>query len=1241
MVFRCYVEKREGFDGDAKALTHDFKGFLGLSTLASLRLFHRYDIEGIDEGTYRTAQSVVLSEPVCDNLYEDVLPPLPKNTRLLMVEALPGQYDQRADSCAQCIQMIAGGERPVVRTARVLAVDGLTDAQFARLSDYVINPVESGPAAADKPETLHQRFEAPDAVALLTDFVTLDASGLAELHSRLGLAMDLSDLAFFQSHFRQESRDPTITELRVVDTYWSDHCRHTTFHTHLNDVDIQDVRVKRAFDAYLSARRDLYGECADARPVTLMDIATCGMKWLRRQGRLPGLDESDEINACTVRVRVDVSGRPEDWLLLFKNETHNHPTEIEPFGGAATCIGGAIRDPLSGRSYVYQGMRITGSGDPRAPLSATRPGKLPQRKLTTTAAAGFSSYGNQIGLATGLVREHYHPGYTAKRMELGAVVGAAPATSVVREMPQPGDVVILLGGRTGRDGIGGATGSSKSHDTQSVSACAAEVQKGNAPEERKLQRLFRNPEVTRLIRRCNDFGAGGVAVAIGELADGLVIQLDRVPKKYEGLDGTELAISESQERMAVVVAAEDAERLCQAAMNENLEATVVADVTAEPRLVMRWNGQTIVDLSRAFLSTNGAPKSAAALVPPAPAAPRVSPVKGSDDMATRLLLLISDLNLCSQKGLVERFDNTIGASTVFMPHGGHHHLTPTQVMAALMPVPHGTTETASVMSYAFDPFLSSHDPFDGARSAVVESVARLVAAGCSRQETYLTLQEYFPRLRDDAARWGLPLSALLGAFEAQCGLGIAAIGGKDSMSGSFLDLDVPPTLVSFSITTESAGALFSPEWKGAGHSVCLLPAPVDRDGQPDYAALLSRWDAFHALSRQGAVLSAMATGRGGAAGAVMLMALGNQIGFEAAKQSDSFDWFSPPVGSLVFEFDGPCPLPEAILLGHTQDSHTMTFGKTIVPLASLRAAWESPLESVFPTRFDAPSTPVPALTHSVRAPKPVRGADVAEPRAVIPVFPGTNCEYDTARFLERAGARPEILVVRNLTPDVLSESAQAMAQALNRSQMLVIPGGFSAGDEPDGSGKFISAFFRHPRLTEALRAMLARDGLILGICNGFQALIKLGLVPFGDILPPEQLDATLTFNTVGRYQSRYVHTRVASVLSPWLSRCAPGDLHVIPMAHGEGRLVASDARLATMATQGQVAFQYCDASGRPSMDDSVNPNGSACAIEGISSPDGRVLGKMGHTERAGLHIAKNIPGEKFQPLFEGGVDYFR
>ncbi len=1232
-VLRYYVEKKPGFDVEAQALFSDVTGFLGLTSLTALRLFVRYDIEGLNAADAETVCPVVLSEPMSDHLYSEKLPALDASLKLLCYESLPGQFDQRADSCAQCIQMMLGGSRPLVRVATILAVAGLDEKEFQTLSDYVINPVECGAASLDKPKTLHVQTEPPVPIARLNGFSRLDDDGLEALRVSMGLAMDLADLRFLRAFFEKEGRDPFETEMRVLDTYWSDHCRHTTFLTHLDEVHIDDERVASAYHLYLDTRAGLYGHDTD-RPVTLMDMATCAMKALRKQGKLPHLDESEEINACTVRITPIIDGKKEDYLLLFKNETHNHPTEIEPFGGAATCVGGAIRDPLSGRSYVYHAMRITGSGDPRASLSDTLPGKRPQRQITTKAAAGFSSYGNQIGLATGLVREIYHPGYVAKRMEIGAVVGAAPQNAVRRETPQPGDVIILLGGRTGRDGIGGATGSSKSHSDTSVSTCAAEVQKGNAPEERKLQRLFRDPEVTRMIVRCNDFGAGGVAVAIGELCDGLRITLDRVPKKYEGLGATELAISESQERMAVVVSAQDADRLMRAAALENLEATIVAEVTEEPRMVMTFLGETAVDLPRSLLSSNGAPKHArvrALKAAPPPARPWDT---GTPDK--RLLLLASDLNFCSQRGLVERFDSTIGAGSVLVPFGGATGQCPAQAMAAKIPVLQGDCATCSVMSYAFDPDLSAADPFEGARTAVIESVAKLVAAGASPEDTYLTFQEYFPRLREDKTRWGLPLSALMGAFEAQMGLEIASIGGKDSMSGSFNELDVPPTLVSFAITACEAPHILSPEWKAAGHPVYLFRAE-SVDGAPDYAGLKAVWRRVAELSRRGVVVSAYASSLGGAAGALLSMSLGSDIGFIAENASD--DWFASCPGGLVCECTEP--VEGALLLGYTSDKPEIQWGKTFLPLDTLRAAWEAPLSWVFPTQTGADATPVPALSDGRRLTVRV-AASTARPKAVIPVFPGTNCEYDTARALTRAGAQPEIVVVRNLTPEALEDSARDMERALRDAQMLVIPGGFSAGDEPDGSGKFIASFFRQARMTEAVRALLhTRDGLILGICNGFQALIKLGLVPFGDIRDMDGACPTLTFNTIGRHQSKYVHTRVASTLSPWLSRCAPGDIHAVPVSHGEGRFVAPPDVLDMLIQNGQIAFQYCDAAGAPSMDTAVNPNASLLAIEGIVSPDGRVLGKMGHTERSGPQLAKNVPGEKYQPLFGGGVDYFR
>ncbi len=1236
MVYRCFAEKKAGFDIGAQALTADLRGQLGLTGLGYIRILNRYDIEDIEESVYKRARGIVFSEPPCDELYDETPPDFAAPGRVLAVEALPGQYDQRADSCAQCLQLLAGGERPPVRVAKVFLLGGqLSDGDFERVKAYLINPVETREASMDKPQTLHTRFELPGQVEVITGFIRMNEGALTQLHRAYGLAMDLNDLLFLQEYFVSEDRDPTVTELRVADTYWSDHCRHTTFSTRLDDIECADERVKRALDSYLSARNELYGQKADDRPVTLMDIATAASKLLYRRGLLPMLDISDEINACTVKTTIEVDGEEQDWLLLFKNETHNHPTEIEPFGGAATCIGGAIRDPLSGRAYVYQAMRVTGAGDPRVPMSQTLEGKLPQRKLTTTASSGYSSYGNQIGLATGLVHEIYHPGYVAKRMEIGAVVGAAPAQNVVRLNPLADDVVVLLGGRTGRDGIGGATGSSKTHTLESLNDCAAEVQKGNAPEERKIQRLFRDRRVTRMIKRCNDFGAGGVSVAIGELADGLYIELDKVPKKYEGLDGTELAISESQERMAVVIAPDDLDAFIACAHAENLEATPVARVTAEPRLKMEWNGRVIVDLTRAFLSSNGAPRHARIRVeqnnkrtaPPA-----------ATDIQKELETLAASLEFCSRRGLIERFDASIGAGSVFMPFGGKTQRTPAQTMAALFPVLSGNTTDCSVMSFGFDPSLSERDPFAGAACAVVESLSKLAASGCDTRRAYLTFQEYFERLREDPKRWGKPFSALLGAFSAQLGLGVAAIGGKDSMSGSFLELDVPPTLVSFSIAQAKAEALISAEFKGAGHPVYLFKAPQDADGLPDYPGLRKLWDDFYALCTDGQVLSAWACERGGPAGGILKMSFGNNLGFTADAAFTGQTLFEAFCGSIIAE----CADEQSFgqLIGYTTQDAAITICGACVPIKRLHELWEGTLEGVFPVRADAQGE-APALCYERR--NETRAIiKTPRPRAVIPVFPGTNCEYDTARALARAGAEPEILIVRNLTGSLLEESAAALEQSIRRSQMLILPGGFSGGDEPDGSGKFIAAFLRNARIADAINELLrSRDGLILGICNGFQALIKLGLVPFGEIRDMDDACPTLTFNRIGRHQSRYVYTRVSSVKSPWLSLCQPGQVHCLPVSHGEGRFAASQAFIRSLSEQGQIAFQYADAQGQPSMDIEYNPNGSIWAVEGITSPDGRVLGKMCHTERRGDHVARNVPGEKFQPLFEGGVRYFK
>ena len=1232
-VLRCYSQKKTGFDVEAQGLLGALRDQLGIRGLESVVILNRYDADQIDPAIYEQAKGIVFSEPQVDAVYDETFPVPEYPHRILAVEALPGQFDQRADSAAQCIQLMAGVDRPLIAYAKVYLLGGrLTEEELDKIRRYLINPVESREASMDKPATLVRTHEAPDRVAVIQGFTALDEPGLAGLLSQLGLAMDLDDLKFLQAYFRdEEKRDPTITEVRVVDTYWSDHCRHTTFSTHIDRVEILDPAVDSAYRRYLTARAEVYGpEKAAARPQTLMDLATIGAKVLKKRGLLQNLDQSEEINACSIHVTATVDGEAQDWLLMFKNETHNHPTEIEPFGGAATCIGGCIRDPLSGRAYVYQALRLTGCGDPRAPYDRTMEGKLPQRKLATTAAAGYSSYGNQIGLATGHVAEVYHDGYVAKHLEVGAVVGAAPASNVVRERPAPGDVVVLLGGRTGRDGIGGATGSSKSHNKASLTTMASEVQKGNAPEERKIQRLFRDSQVTRMIKRCNDFGAGGVSVAIGELAAGLRIDLDAVRKKYDGLDGTELAISESQERMAVVVAPEEADRFIAAAQAENLEAYPVAVVTESPRMVMTWKGQTIADLSRAFLDTNGADKHTSVTVPDRSAAQRQPSPRFRDlrDMA-------SSLKCASRRGLTERFDGSIGSASVLMPFGGSTQRTPAQSMAALLPVlPGQSTDLCSVMAWGFDPDTMVRDPFTGAAASVVDSMAKLVAAGCDRRQAYLTFQEYFEKLRDEPLRWGKPFSALLGALDAQLGLDVAAIGGKDSMSGSFLDLDVPPTLISFAIAPAKAGEVLTPEFKGAGHPVYLLP------GFPSYGELKTAWDSFHQLCRQGKVKAAWAVEAGGVAEAVMKMSFGNSIGFQADVDAAA-PWYGPCSGAIVFELEGEGFLPGmAWRIGTTTQEPVITIGEDTASVAELLERNEGVLEQVYPTRAGK-TEKVEAISCGERAPI-VCQSRTARPRAVIPVFPGTNCEYDTAQACLRAGIQPEVVVVRNLSTDLLAQSAQALEEAIRRSQMVVLPGGFSGGDEPDGSGKFIASFLRNPRLTDAIHDLLRdRDGLMLGICNGFQALIKLGLVPYGEIRPMDDQCPTLTYNLIGRHQSRYVTTRVASVRSPWMLKSQVGDLHAIPISHGEGRFVASDEMVCRLIQNGQVATQYVDGAGVPSLDIDVNPNGSIMSIEGIFSPDGRVFGKMGHSERYGDFVGRNIPGDKHQPLFESGAEYFK
>ncbi len=1227
MVYRIYVEKKPGFDGEAQSLLHELTELLGIQSLKGLRLLNRYDVEGIDRALFERAIPTVFSEPPVDVTYDT----LPEAKTVFAVEYLPGQFDQRADSASQCIQLLSQGERPDVRSAKVYLLEGeLSDADLAEIKKYLINPVEAREASLDERTTLKMEFAVPSAVETLTGFIGLDEDALEAFRVEKGLAMDHADIVFCQDYFKSEHRDPTITEIRVIDTYWSDHCRHTTFGTILDDVQIDDEVVQAAFDRYMALRAETG---RDQKNRTLMDAATIGAKALKQRGILKNLDESEEINACTVKIQCDVDGELQDWLFLFKNETHNHPTEIEPFGGAATCIGGAIRDPLSGRSYVYQAMRVTGAGDPLQPVSETMPGKLPQRKLVTTAAAGYSSYGNQIGLATGQVSELYHPGYVAKRMEIGAVVGATPASHVRREEPAPGDVIILLGGRTGRDGIGGATGSSKAHKLTSLETCGAEVQKGNAPIERKLQRLFRREDACRLIKRCNDFGAGGVSVAIGELADGLSVDLNKVTKKYEGLDGTELAISESQERMAVAVAAKDAETFIGYAHEENLEATIVAEVTEEKRMREYWNGTAIVDLSRAFLNSNGAERHASAHIL---RGHTWQPQWAGSTFAEKMESLVTDLNVCSQKGLGERFDSTIGAATVLMPYGGKYQLTPAMAMAAKLPVD-GETTTCSGMAWGFNPYLSEADPYRGAFLAVVESVTKLVCAGFHHKDMYLTFQEYFEHMNDDPTRWGKPLAALLGALDAQMGLGIASIGGKDSMSGSFEGLNVPPTLVSFATAIGKTRDVQSAEFKKANSSVVML-RPQYKDGLPEIGSLLSIYKTVEQMIDEGKVLAAATPGYGGIAEALFKMCVGNHVGLQLSNSLDLNELFRPAYGTVILELLDPAA---GEFIGFTTVDYTLEAEGNAIDLARLQELWEAKLEPVFPYR--GKGNAVPALQYECPMAKRVAPAvRLVTPRVVIPVFPGTNCEYDTARAFRRAGADPHVLVLKNLTPADVAESCEALVRELDEAQILMLPGGFSGGDEPDGSAKFITAFFRAPAVADAVNRLLnQRDGLALGICNGFQALIKLGLVPYGEIRPITKDDPTLTFNTIGRHQSMLVRTRVASNKSPWLSECNVNDEHLIAISHGEGRFVCNETLLQQLIDNGQVATQYVDLTCTPTMDLRYNPNGSVLAIEGITSPDGRVLGKMGHSERSADALYKNVTGDKYQPIFEGGVNYFK
>ena len=1254
-VIRIFVEKKPGFDIEAGHIMADLRENLGMTAIEDLRYLNRYDISGLSQEEFQQARGTILSEPNVDQVYDEEFP-APEGYRVFAMEYLPGQYDQRADSAAQCVQLLTQGERPQVLTARVVAVKGnITDEQFEKIQSYLVNPVESRIASLDKPESLDMQAEVPPDVARVKGFIGWNGEELKNYYGSMGFAMTLEDLAFCQEYFRDtERRDPTVTELRVIDTYWSDHCRHTTFLTRLEQVEIEkgalSGAIEEALKAYYDARDTVYGKDT-SRPVSLMDMALVGMKLLRKEGKIPDLDVSEEINACSIQVPVTIDGETQQWLVQFKNETHNHPTEIEPFGGAATCLGGAIRDPLSGRAYVYQAMRVTGSGDPRTSFEDTMHGKLPSRKITTGAASGYSSYGNQIGLATGQVTELYDPGYMAKRMEIGAVIGASPKENVIRETPMPGDAIVLLGGRTGRDGCGGATGSSKAHTEQSIETCGAEVQKGNPPTERKIQRLFRDGEVAKLIKRCNDFGAGGVCVAIGELADGLTVDLDRVSKKYEGLDGTELAISESQERMAVVLDPKDVPAFLQAAHQENLEAQQVAEVTENPRLKMNWRGDLIVDLSREFLNTNGVTQRAKAKITAvdpaedyrhlAPKALRDLPVgKAFEENLKRL-------EVCSQKGLSERFDSSIGAGTVLMPFSGKYQLTPEEAMVAKIPLLKGETDDATAMSYGYIPGISRWSPFHGAAYAVVESLSKLLAVGADPAAARLTFQEYFERLHDVPERWGKPAAALLGAFTAQVNMGNPAIGGKDSMSGSFEALDVPPTLVSFAVAMTKASKTVSACFRKAGSQAWMVPVPENPETHlPAWDKLKAVYAKIYEMMGKNQILSASVVREGGAAAAVCRMCFGNQMGFQFAGDPDQKTLFAPLSGSLVLELKDDSDTTGletlgASVLGAVCGEPVILIGSERLSLAALTEAWEKPLEKVFPTRAETKAYFCQVPLYSERNQK-APAVQYAKPRVFIPAFPGTNCEVDTARAFERAGAKADVLIVKNLTPADIEETIEAMVKAIQNAQIIMLPGGFSGGDEPDGSGKFIATTFRNPRVAEAVSELLEkRDGLMLGICNGFQALIKLGLVPYGRITQIQENDPTLTFNTLGRHVSRMVYTRVTSVKSPWLMGAEAGQIHTVPVSHGEGRFVADAQTVARLMANGQIATQYVDLEGNPSMDIQWNPNGSVCAIEGITSPDGRILGKMGHSERQGENLYGNVPGEKDQQLFASGVRYFK
>ncbi len=1276
-VRRIHVEKKKGYDVEARELLHDLRDNLGIRGLMDIRLINRYDVEGIDDEEYSQSLGTIFSENPVDIMHGEKIN-IVEGERVFAVEYLPGQYDQRADSASQCIQVLTGGRRCIVRTAKLIVTGGdVSDPEFQKIKEYYINPVDSREASLDIPESLGEQSVYPPDVKNVNGFTDMSGIQLNELISQMGLAMSYEDIELCKEYFKnKEKRDPTVTEIKVLDTYWSDHCRHTTFMTAIESVEFEDGKyseiIKEAYRDYLDSRKYVYGELN--KDVCLMDVATIAMKELKKRGRLDDLDISDEINACSIKVSADINGKRQDWLVMFKNETHNHPTEIEPFGGAATCLGGAIRDPLSGRVYVYQAMRVTGSADPRMPVEETIPGKLPQRKITTGAASGYSSYGNQIGLATGQVSEIYDEGYMAKRMEIGAVIGAAPVLNVVRGNPEPGDVILLLGGSTGRDGCGGATGSSKIHTEESLTLCGAEVQKGNPPTERKIQRLFRKPDVSRLIKKCNDFGAGGVSVAIGELADGLMIDVDAVPKKYEGLDGTELAISESQERMAVMVAEDRVRDFIEAANGENLEATPVAVVTSDKRLRIKWRGKYIVDIGREFLDTNGAKQKSNVRVK-APDKNRMyfemlhdetEKYLAVDDMEKAWFSNLERLGVCSQKGLGERFDSTIGAGSVLMPYGGKYQLSPEEGMAAKLPVVEGETSTGTLMAWGYNPSIAKWSPFHSAVYAVVEASAKIVVLGGNYKKIRFTMQEYFEKLRKDPERWGKPFSALLGAYYAQMKLGTAAIGGKDSMSGSFNELDVPPTLAAFAVCTANVSHIVSSEFKRPGSKVVLLKLERDENGLPDFEQLHKNFSRVYELSKQRKILSASSVREGGISASISRMCFGNMLGFEFHGDLKPYELFTPDYGSIILELnerEDSDTLLDGLqykLLGMTgKEMEYISFpegggfekiSRRAIAIDKALEHWMKPLDSVFPVKagkdkgkeVGRDEKGENALEKIYTAGyKRHSSVHTAKPRVLIPVFPGINCEYDTAKAFEKAGGKVDTLIFKNLVPEDIEKSVKAMVEAIDASQIVALPGGFSAGDEPEGSGKFIAAVFRNPYITEAVMSLLnKRDGLVLGICNGFQALIKLGLVPYGEIRELRYDSPTLTYNTIGRHVSCMVRTKVVSNLSPWLAKVKPGDIHTLPVSHGEGRFVARHEDIGQLMKNGQVAAQYVDMDGNPTNNPEFNPNGSMEAVEGITSPDGRVLGKMAHSERIGNNVAVNVPGEKDQKIFEAGVEYF-